>query len=62
MRSGITGITHYQAERHPVATFFVLLLLGPYFLAAALLVMAVWVAVAVLCLVTGNGELLRRRR
>lgn len=55
-------ITRYQAKRHPVAAFLVVLILGPYALAAALLVMAVWVTVAALCLITGNGELLRRKR
>jgi hypothetical protein len=55
-----SGMTQYQARRHPVATFLTLLLLGPYILAAALLMLAVYAAVAVLCLVSGNTDFVRK--
>lgn len=54
--------TRYQARRHPVATFLVILILVPYILAGALLMLALWTAIAALCLVTGNAEFLRRKR
>lgn len=56
------GMTRYQARRHPVATALVLLILGPYLAAAALLILAVWTIIAVLCLATGNTEFVRGRR
>lgn len=49
-----SGMTHHQARRHPVATFLVLLILGPYILAGALLMLALYAALAVLSLVGGK--------
>lgn len=46
--------TRYQARRHPVAAFLVLLILGPYILAGALLMLALYAALAVLSLVGGR--------
>jgi hypothetical protein len=57
-----SGMTQYQARRHPVVTFLVFLLLGPYILAAALLILAVYAAVAILCLISGNADFVRDRR
>jgi len=45
-----------------MAAFLVVLILGPYILAGVLLMLALWVTIAALCLVTGNAELLRRKR
>jgi hypothetical protein len=55
-----SGMTQYQARRHPVATFLTLMLLGPYVLAAALLILAVYAAIAVLCLISGNADFVRK--
>ena len=57
-----SGVTQYQAKRHPVAAFLFLLVFGPYVLAGILLVVAVWVVVALLCLVSGNAEFVRGKR
>lgn len=56
------SMTRYQANRHPVAAVLICLLLGPYILAAALLITAVYVTVVLACLISGNGELLRGKR
>lgn len=39
-------VFRYQARRHPVVTFLALLVLGPYLLAAALLVLMAYAAVS----------------
>jgi len=52
-------MTRHQSRRHPMAAFLVVLILGPYILAGVLLMLALWVTIAALCLVTGNAELLR---
>jgi len=55
-----SGMTQYQTRRHPVVTFLTLLVFGPYLLAAALLILAVYAAVVVMCVVSGNADFVRR--
>lgn len=57
-----TATASYQARRHPVAFMLTFLLLGPYILAAGLLIGAVYAVVATLCVITGNADFLRYRR
>lgn len=52
-------MAHYQARRHPVATFVTLLILGPYLLAAAAIIAVVILAahlLAAVVYVLGAGD------
>lgn len=49
---------NYVIRRHPVIAFLTALILGPYLLAAALLVLAIYLVFAFFCVITGNGDVL----
>jgi hypothetical protein len=47
-------MTHYQMRRHPVAAFLTLLILGPYLLAAALIIVVLYLIATAFLMLCGR--------